>query len=584
MLSSLPVVRSASARFLFLGTALITGVLLQWANQLSPTGAAKELTPIFFRLFTIGDYGGANCALLILLAAALFPARYSLRPVLLWIGNHPVLIAATSAIILSCGALVVYQNSRLCMDEYSQFFQSQIFATGHLAAQFPIPLLNWLIPPGFQDFFLNVSHSSGRVASAYWPSFALLLTPFTWLGIPWACNPVISALTLLSVHRLALRIFADRESAGLAVLLTVASPVFFAEGISYYSMPAHLLANTLFVLLLLDPTPRRAFAAGVIGSVALTLHNPVPHMLFAAPWIVSILRRPGGLPIAGLLFAGYVPLCVLLGLGWFFFSSNLTHEGVKLLSGESSTADTLLRMGSAFALPTYTILLARVIAIAKLWLWAVPGLLVLAGFGAWKWRRNNVCLLLVASALLTLVFYIFIPADQGHGWGYRYFHSAWIALPILAAGAITPVRVARHDAVTLPHKHGIRFFEDAGSRAFVVACALLTLIGGIGYRAVEMHDFISQHESQVPSYDGRERRVVIIDPSFSFYGVDLVQNDPWLRGEVIRMFSHGPAADAQMMRKYFPDMRRVHMDEFGSVWSADVRASEQSALTSMTRP
>src|SRR5258707_613830 len=173
MFSNLPVVRSASARSLFLGTAIVTGVLLLWTNQLSPTGAAKELTPVFFRLFTIGDYGGANCALLILLAAAFFPARYSSRPVLRWIGDHPVPVAATSAVILSCGALLVYQNSRLCMDEYSQFFQSQVFATGHLAAKFPIPLLDWLIPPGFQDFFLNVSHSSGRVASAYWPSFAL---------------------------------------------------------------------------------------------------------------------------------------------------------------------------------------------------------------------------------------------------------------------------------------------------------------------------------------------------------------------------------------------------------------------------
>jgi hypothetical protein len=272
-----------------------------------------------------------------------------------------------------------------------------------------------------------------------------------------------------------------------------------------------------------------------------------------------------------------------LGLGWFFFSSNLTHEGVTLSPGESSIADTLLRMGSAFALPTDTILLSRVIAVAKLWLWAVPGLLVLAGFGAWKWRRNNVCLLLIASALLTLVFYIFVPADQGHGWGYRYFHSAWIALPILAAGAMTRVPVAQRDGITGPQERDMNFFEDAGSRAFVVACALLTLVGGVGYRAVEMHDFIAQHEKQVPSYEGHERRVMIIDPSFSFYGVDLVQNDPWLRGKVIRMFSHGTAADTEMMRKYFPDMRRVHTDEFGSVWSVE-RASGQTALTSMTRP
>ena len=81
---------------------------------------------------------------------------------------------------------------------------------------------------------------------------------------------------------------------GLPMLLTLASPVFFADGISYYAMSAHLLANAVFALLLMEPTPRRAFLAGIVGSVALTLHNPVPHMLFAAPWIIWLLakRRP----------------------------------------------------------------------------------------------------------------------------------------------------------------------------------------------------------------------------------------------------------------------------------------------------
>jgi hypothetical protein len=73
---------------------------------------------------------------------------------------------------------------------------------------------------------------------------------------------------------------------------------------------------------------------------------------------------------------------------------------------------------------------------------------------------------------------------------------------------------------------------------------------------------------QVPAYAGAERRVVLIDASHSFYGQDLVQNDPWLRGRVIRMFSHGETADAAMMRDQFPDMHRVYQDEHGSVWSA----------------
>jgi hypothetical protein len=453
------------------------------------------------------------------------------------------------------------------MDEYTQYFQSQIFAAGHLTGQYPLALLDWLIPPGFQDYFLNVSPSTGRVASAYWPSFALLLTPFTWLGVPWACNPIISALTLLAVHRLAWRIFGDRESAGLALLLTAASPVFFADGISYYSMPAHLLANTVYALLLITPTTRSAFLAGLVGSLALTLHNPFPHMLFATPWIISILRRPAGLPIAAWLFAGYIPLCLLFGLGWFFFSSNLVHEGVRLSAEMSASGESLMQMGAAFGLPSSTVLLARLIGLAKLWLWAVPGLLLLAGFGAWKWRHHTPCRLLTASALLTLVGYVLVPVDQGHGWGYRYFHSAWMVLPILAAGALIRASGAGRHGISASDKQAAHMLEDAGTRAFVVACALLSLVGGTGFRAVQMREFIGRHESQQPVYSDTEHRVVIIDTRFSFYGQDLVQNDPWLRGAEIRMFSHGPTADAQMMSEHFPDMRRVHLDKFGSVWS-----------------
>ena len=46
---------------------------------------------------------------------------------------------------------------------------------------------------------------TGRIVTAYWPSFALVLAPFTWLGIPWACNPLLSAGTVLATCLPALR-------------------------------------------------------------------------------------------------------------------------------------------------------------------------------------------------------------------------------------------------------------------------------------------------------------------------------------------------------------------------------------------
>jgi hypothetical protein len=72
---------------------------------------------------------------------------------------------------------------------------------------------------------------------------------------------------------------------------------------------------------------------------------------------------------------------------------------------------------------------------------------------------------------------------------------------------------------------------------------------------------------QVPQYRGAERRIVIIDDRFSFYGADLVQNDPELGGSETRMYSHGAAADEQMMARYYPEFHKVYADRFGTVWS-----------------
>ena len=78
------------------------------------------------------------------------------------------------------------------------------------------------------------------------------------------------------------------------------------------------------------------------------------------------------------------------------------------------------------------------IGLAKVWLWAVPGMMLLAVVGAWRWREDTRVLTLAVSALTTIFGFWFVPFDQGHGWGFRYFHSAWMTLPVLAAAALTP--------------------------------------------------------------------------------------------------------------------------------------------------
>lgn len=558
MLAHSPVVRAAAARNLFLATAIITALILLGIHELDELLPPNTFTPIFYRLFEILDFQGAVCALLILVCAVFVPSRPWATALLRWIGAHPGPIAAGSAALMCAGTLIVYQNHPLSMDEYSVFFQSKVFASGHLNGQFPAPLLDWLLPPWSRTLFFNVSDQTGGIVTAYWPSFALLLAPFTLLGIPWACNPLISACAVIAIHRLTLRLFESTESAGLAVLLTISSPVFFADGISYYSMQAHLLANTVYAILLIQPTARRLFLAGIVGSIALTLHNPLPHLLFAAPWVIQIIRRPEGSRLFGWLTLGYLPLCLLLGAGWFLFAAHLMHQG--MVPATHAVGPTLMeRITWPFALPSTNIVLARVSGVAKIWLWAVPGLVLLATIGAWKRWDDSRCRTLVASALVTLAGYLFVWTDQGHGWGFRFFHSAWLVLPVLAAGA-----VGRRQS-TPDNDQGL---EGGELRAFVVTSALLTLTAGLGLRAIQMRDFILDDLRQLPAYTGTERRVIIIDPRFSFYGADLAQNDPWLRGNVIRLIAHGPQADAAMMQEHFPDMHRVYADRFGTVWSA----------------
>lgn len=553
MLSSLPVARVSAIRRLFVATVLVTMGLMAWLTFLRAGSGISGLSLVFVRLFIFEDHDALILTLLLLLAAMMLPEWPALRRVPTWLAEHPWSVCAMTIVVLCAGSVFVYHVQPLSMDEYAPIFQSQVFASGHLAGHFPRPLMNWLIPPGFQNIFLRVSPATGDVVSAYWPSFALLLTPFTWLGIPWACNAVLSGLTVITLRKLALDLFRSTEAAGLAMLFTLASPVVFADGISFYSMTAHLLFNSVFALLLLNPTPRRLLLAGVVGSVALTLHNPLPHALFALPWIVWLGLRKHAVRDFAFLVVGYLPLGLPLLLGWFQFTTDLANQGIS-----ATNLDQTKVVASLISWPTTTIVLERIIGLAKVWVWAAPGLLLLAAAGARRWRDDPRCLALAGSAVFTFGAYFFFTPDQGHGWGFRYFHSAWMALPLLAAGALTP-RIANAEPGAA---------EDNGSLvAFVALTSLLMLVTGVGLRAVQIDGYIREHLAQLPAYTGRETRVVFIDPRTTVYGGDLVQNDPFLRGDVVRMLRLNPTAVPEAVQFLHPGFYRVYSDSHGEVWS-----------------
>ncbi|HXZ54691.1 MAG TPA: hypothetical protein VEH03_04480 [Burkholderiales bacterium] len=505
----------------------------------------------------------AGSILVIALAAAAWMLRKRMPPIDLaaMLGQNSWLTAAAAFIGLCAAMRLVAYNHALAGDEHLALFQARAFAAGHLTGHFPRNLVSYLIPETFQDRWLIVA-DDGRVASIYWPGFSLILAPFTLIGASWACNPLLASLSLVLMSKVASRLTSNQRAGGWAMLFALASPGFLGMALSYFSMTAHLFLNLLFAWLLLDRTRARLVAAGAVGSLALTLSNPVPHLLFALPWIVWIGGQTGGRRQLIALGAGYAPLVLVLGLGWWLYMRHL--QGNTGMLPYVADGDPLHRLANllwyllveirvVFGIPGTDTLANRIGEQVRLWSWALPGLPLLALAGWWALGRRVVELNLFALSLVaTLVGYLFVSFDQGYGWGARYVHPAWSALPILASAAMVSIWQG----------------DDARQvKNYVARLALYSLVFATALRLLQIRLFMADQLALRPPFDRGAREIVFIAPNLDFYAQDFVQNDPLLRNPVIFMMSHGRIRDYQeVIKRRYPRARLTYDGPNGQTW------------------
>ncbi len=533
-------------------TALVQLLLWRWAGY-------AEFTPIFRYLLRFYDVHGNLLLIGIVACAWLLRRQPTALAAVRIAAERPWSVAAVLFPLLCLGSIVAYHDYPLSMDEYTAVFQAQAFAAGRLAGSFPADLLDRLILPYFQNGFFAVSHATGEVSTIYWPGYALLLAPFARLDMAWALNPAIGALAIPALHRLTRQVTGSQEAAGWAVALTVASPVFILSSVSYYSMQAHLLCNILYALLLLQPSVPRALLAGVIGSLALTLHQPVPHFLFALPFAVWLVLRPGSARILAALAAGYLPLALLLGVGWHYHLAGIILGAAAPGAGGSAPDVLLSRIGSMLGmlrLPGQVHIEARFAGLAKVWTWGAAGLLVLAAYGYALGRRMGGVRVLGAALAVTFFGYFLFRVEQGHGWGARYVHSAWFVLPLLASIAL----VERGD-------------EERGElRGMAAWAVVLSLLFANALRLVQVEGFIDRYLRQAPplarAVEPGRRELVFVNPDFGAYLEDGVQNDPFLRAPRIVMLTSPTESTDVFVQRRFPGYTRTEQGEWGELWSA----------------
>ncbi len=570
---------------------------------------------IFQYLFVTQDVPAAVLMIVLLLVVGLLAQRMAPEPIVRWVravSTRPHALIWGTLLLLIFATDSVYHRHPLAQDEYAPTFQAQIFAAGELYGSFPPQLIPRLIPAWFINRFFLASPSTGNVVSAYWPGHALLLTPWAWLGIPWLLNPLLAALTLVLLWALARQIFTDPQAPGWVLLFTLASPDFLANAVSFYAMTAHLLLNLIFVMLLRRPRPGRLVIAGFVGSWALALHNPVPHFFVALPWLFWLVhggswltalrsrwlskRSPDATQIStrprgwrrfrhlGWLALGYLPATLVLFGGWLYLRAVLQAEwdlAVKAsipalaplaaAAAEGPPTSGLAHFfdlaqtfaGNLFHLPDTLWLTNRLMSYGKLILWTAPGLPFLAGIGFWRAGRQQVFLRLAGwSALATLGGYFFILISQGHGWGFRYFHQVWWALPLLGTAAL------------------LRLQREQPRWTSLVGVALLAgLLANNALRAYQIEGFLGAHLAQRPALADpriaadKARSICFLDIKTGFYRQDLVQNDPFLREPLMTMASFGREADRALVQELAPEATLVFDDGVNTVWQVPGHAS-----------
>jgi hypothetical protein len=492
-------------------TLLVAVFGLDARSSMLGSGLARPaFNNIFFRLYSLHELP----FLLLLLVTTLLAALVALRrpgadaAALAERGSSPSWRAiAVIALAVFCVALassyLVHHSLLFAMDEFTTEFQARIFAAGRLSAIVPDA---WrAIAPAITPIFTTFHTETGEWASLYLPGYALLKAPFVLLGAGVLLNPLLSAGTVFAMTAVARRLWpgeALRPWVAIAVIVT--SSQFVVASGTGYSMPAHLFLNLVWLWLYLRGDARSWAAALVVGAVTLGLHNPFPHALFIAPFMLRLLRdrRWGRLGAAVIVYVADAALLMV----WM----RMVHP----LAGAGGPG-----VLSVFALPTLPALWLQLVHLTLLFSWHAPLVGALAVAGYVRTRRSEPVLADVGMGVaLTLAFYAFFPLTQGHGWGYRYAHQIIGNIALLAAAGM-PVLLG---AV------GVR----RGRMLLAGSCGIALLVQ-LPLRLVQTERFVRPFAAGHRLIQEQRADVVLVRGDSVWYGTDLIRNDPFLRQPVV---------------------------------------------------
>ncbi len=433
-----------------------------------PQGSAMNHLPpaelAHYALYAL--FGGVSALLLWgvlyrLPSAASFAraARLAERPLVL----AGLCAAAVLVVTLGLSSLVL-AHAVTTDDEHVYRFIARTLRAGDVVAPSPGTDLEF-----FREQFVAMDE---RVRFGKYPiGHPLLLALGQAVGLEALLVPLLTALTVFPLHRVASRLF-DQATAGLACVLFALSPQVWFTGATYLSQPACALLLLCGIALLLardpgaSPSAPALIAAGACFGFAI-LVRPLPAALFALAAAADLLFAPSASPRARATRLAGFAVPVALGVAAIGLVNQL-QTGSALQSGYQAAhapgQGIGAVMGGGFAMATMSV--ASAVVRENFWLLGWPLSLapcLLAGRLPRPW-------LLWGILAGELAYRLAAPKAGVGGAGPLYLFEA---VPILCAlSARGLVRLARGETRLGPRTGGAAVWAPAVVSLFLVSLAL----------------------------------------------------------------------------------------------------------------
>ena len=419
--------------------------------------------------------------------------------------NVPIALLVGGAVLLPLAMRVlVFEGYLLEVDEVMLSLQADMFSRGMTA----VPVAEGLehIARAAHPYMANHDTEGGVWGVFYLPVYAAMLTAADLLFSEAVVNPILAGVSVLMVWSIARHLWPrNTVAAPLAAILLLSTPQFLFPAATGFALTAHLAFNLVWLrLILMKGSTKHLVLAALVGFLAIGLHRPHVHLLFAFPFVAAWMFgwQKRGIATA-FAFGAVYAAALYIWLGWADWSIALANgnwSAVPLNPFEFKALDRYAHLaeishGQFEQAFRYWIMGHNLL---RLFAWLNPALLCLfvLGFVVWRtlsWTERLVLLSVLSSVLP----YTYLMPNPSIGWGYRF------AIP-----ALGPMVLGGVAAFCALSSTGVRQNRWPGFVVLTTVFTLAVLFPLHGWRAATD---VRAHAAAQSAMEAREADILLVD-------------------------------------------------------------------------